>query len=272
MIGTGPDDGPFDAGTYGRSFADVYDTWYPMESETTEATSFLRSLCRPGLPVLEVGVGTGRLSIPLARAGQDVTGMDSSTEMLARLADKAAAEDIVVSTVLGDAADEQAWPRGPFGLVVAAYNFVFNLIGDDAKTAFFHNAARVLDHDGTLVLETFVPAEGPTATTPTGDPTSGRGRRSERHLELKEISFDSVILIASETDHSTGTVLGQHVELRDGEPVRLRPWRVHVMTPTALDDLAALAGLGPVERFDDWTRAPFGPDSHRAVSLYRRND
>lgn len=268
----------FDAGTYGRSFADVYDSWYPMDRDTSDTVGYLVGLLEgssrgegddPGGPtrrhrVLETGVGTGRLAIPLARAGCRVTGMDSSHEMLVRLAEKTAGTGVAIDTTQGDASDPGSWPDGRFDLVVAAFNFVFNLIGDDAKTAFLGAARNALDTGGRLVVESFVPVDG---RHDTHDP---RGVHVERHLEVKEVTFGSVVLIASETDHSTGVVVGQHVELRDGEPVRLRPWRVHVVTPEHLDTLARRAGLVLAERHGDWDGSPFGAGSYRSVSVYRR--
>lgn len=262
----------FDASTYGRSFADVYDDWYQMDSDTAAAIAYLIGSGGPTQRILEVGVGTGRLAVPLALGGHDVVGMDSSAEMLAVLTAKAAREGVEIAVAEGDACEPTTWPQGPFDIVVAAYNFVFNLIGEESKLRFLRLAARSLDADGRLVVETFVPADqSPTGTVdhlahdPDPEPAG-----SERRVELKEISLGSVILIASETDHTTGVVTGQHIELRDGEPVRLRPWRVQVVTPEGLDSLATRAGLVLEHRHDGWDGSGFGPESHRAISVYRR--
>lgn len=262
----------FDAGTYGRSFADVYDSWYPMESDTSAAVGYLHGLAGPTRRILEVGVGTGRIAIPLATLGHAVCGMDSSAEMLSVLADKATESGVHVDSITGDVCDDGSWPTGPFGLVVAAYNFVFNLIGDDAKRRFIHNAADALEPEGLLVIESHLPAVAPEPLPDDGIGVGSVDGRavSERRVELKEMSFDSVVLIASETNHSTGVVVGQHIELRDGEPVRLRPWKVHVTTPDRLDALAIESGLRPVNRLSGWDGSPFGADSYRAVSVYRR--
>jgi len=70
-----------DVGSYGRSFADVYDAWYSDVSDVVATVTHVRELSRNGR-ILELGVGTGRIALPLADAGLDVVGIDASGEML----------------------------------------------------------------------------------------------------------------------------------------------------------------------------------------------
>jgi SAM-dependent methyltransferase len=244
---------PLDPGTYGRSFADVYDRWYPADDDTTAAVARITSLAGPGGSVLELGIGTGRLALPLAAAGLPVTGIDSSPEMLERHLAKDGADGIVVCP--GDVADADAWPAGPFRVVVAAFNLLLNLPDDDAQAATVALAASRLAPGGHLVVEAVLPA-----------PLD----RRERRVEVREVADDVVVLIATDADPDTGLVLGQHVELRDGQPVRLRPWRVRMAGPDDTDRWAAAAGLELVDRHGDWAGAPFGPHGPRHVSCYRR--
>src|SRR5690606_5445688 len=134
----------FDAGTYGRSFAEVYDRWYPAEGSTEAAVRRLAELAGPAGRVLELGVGTGRLALPLAAAGLSVTGMDASPGMLAVLRRKAEGSATIgagaVATVLGDVGSPADWPEGPVDLVVAAFNLVFNLVDAGAQRACFEAA------------------------------------------------------------------------------------------------------------------------------------
>ncbi|HMU79929.1 MAG TPA: hypothetical protein PKC57_06695, partial [Microthrixaceae bacterium] len=87
-------------------------------------------------------------------------------------------------------------------------------------------------------------------------------------LSAREVRSDAVVLIATDADPDTGVVLGNHVELRDGEPVRLRPWRIRVVAPAEIDSWAVAAGLELVQRRDHW--GADGPASDGTVSLYRR--
>lgn len=237
---------------YGRSFAEVYDRWYPADGTTDAALALLTSLAEGGR-VLELGVGTGRLALPLAAAGCDVTGLDASAEMLGQLAAKD--PDRTVRAVLGDVAAPADWPAGPFELVVAAFNLLLNLPDADAQARAVATAASVLGPGGHLVVETAVPALPPVR---------------ERRLDVREVTAERVVLIATDADPTTGHVVGQHVELVDGAPVRLRPWRVCTCTPADVDRWGAAAGLEVVARAWAWD-APAPLDAtDAAVTVLRR--
>ena len=265
-----PDSPGFDAGTYGQSFADIYDAWYPADHSTQAAVDYLSLLASEVLsesvvaePVLagagprprifELGVGTGRLALPLALAGNQIQGMDSSAAMLEQLQKKPGASNIKL--VLGDVADPAAWPEGPFELVVAAFNLLFNLSEEATQAALFRSAAQALSENGRFVVEAFIPA-----------PLDA----NERRLAVREVSAASVVLIATDATAATGEVIGQHIELRDGEPVRLRPWKIRVATPTQIDALAATAGLELQHRHADWIGTEFDPHGTAHVSVYRK--
>lgn len=226
-----------DAGLYGRSFADVYDDWYPPDASSDAAVHHIAGLAGGGR-VLELGIGTGRLAVPLVRAGVDVVGLDSSPEMIERLGHRCAAVGCdVPEVVLGDAADPRCWPRGPFTVVLAAFNLVCNLVEPDAQATLFASASAALDDGGCLVVESAVP-----------DP----GDRAAEGLEVREVTADHVVLIATSRDPSDGVVTGQHIELRDGLAPRLRPWRIRVPSPAELDGWAREHRLELVERRPTW--------------------
>lgn len=242
-----------DPGAYGRSFADVYDEWYPADERTAAAVDAIAALAGPGGRVVELGVGTGRLALPLARRGLQVSGIDASAEMLGRLAAKD--PEGLIDVRLGDVADPDAWPAEPADVVVAAFNLLLNLVDEARQAATVELAARHLVPGGHLVVEAALPA---------------RLETRERRLEVREVTGAAVVLIATDADPGSGLVLGQHVELRDGQPVRLRPWRIRMVDPAAVDGWAARAGLVPAGRHADWAGAPFDPAGAGHVSRYRR--
>jgi len=248
-----------DPARYGEAFADVYDEWYAETFDTEGAVEALAVLAGPG-PVLELGVGTGRLALPLAARGLAVVGLDASSRMFEKLAAKAGGD--AVRTVLADMAEVGpavraaggAVPAGGYRVVFSAYNTFLNLDTEEAQRRCLRGAASVLADDGALVLEAYVPA-----------PPDGLPRTS---LDVARVSTDAVVLTATEHDAAAQVVTGQHIELRDGT-VRMRPWRVRYLTPDQLDVMAGDAGLVLAERWADWRRTPFDDDSDTHVSIYR---
>ncbi len=248
----------FAADTYGHGFAEVYDEWYPADEATVDAVALISELAGAGGSVLELGVGTGRLAVPLAEREHRVVGIDSSSAMLARLAENAGhLPPGAIEVIAGDLADPVTWPAGPFEVVVAAFNLVCNLTDPVQQAALFAAAGAALAPGGHLVVETFVPASLD---------------RRERHLEVREVTATGVVLIASDTDPTGGIVTGQHIELRDGQPVRLRPWRLRLTTAAELDRWAGDAGLELVSTGADWADPSHSdrPGSTTRIGIYRR--
>ncbi len=243
----------YDERTYGDAFADVYDDWYTGVSDVESTIAALLALAGPG-PVLELGVGTGRLAVPLAEAGRDrgldVVGIDSSPAMLARLAERDPGG--LVEAVLGDMSS--TLPDGPFAFVFAAYNTVFNLVDDGAQARCFVSVADRLLPGGRFVIEAFVPDES---------------RRRGDAVSVRSIAFDRVVLSISVDDPDHQSAEGQFVELTEAGGVRLRPWSIRYATPAQLDGYADAAGLALEHRWESFGGSAFDLDSPRHVSVYR---
>jgi SAM-dependent methyltransferase len=244
----------YDASSYGDAFADIYDDWYAGISDVDLTVVELLDLAGSG-PVLELGVGTGRLAVPLAEAGLaigvTVVGIDASEAMLARLAWRDPGQ--LVTAIHGDMRCDL--PDGPFGLVFAAYNTLFNLTDEDAQARCFADVARRLRPGGRFVIEAFVPDDPP--------------RRGDS-VTVRSISADRVVLSISVEDPDNQLAAGQYVELSETSGVRLRPWSIRYSTPAQLDEYARAAGLTLEQRWESFGRTPFDEDSARHVSVYRR--
>ena len=241
--------------TYGDAFADVYDDWYQGVSDV-DATCELVVELLPGPGgdrrgrVLELGAGTGRLAVPLAERGLEVTALDASAAMLERLRqrDGAGRVRLVHGDMVADA------PAGPFDVVLVAYNTLFNLLSAERQAACFDAVAARLAPDGALLVEAFVPADPP----PTGSA-----------VELRSMTADEVVLSVVRHTPEEQRAEGQFVHLAAGEPVRLRPWAIRYSPPAELDAMARRAGFVLRARWEDVARRPFDEESERHVSVYR---
>lgn len=240
-------DGFHDA-SYGDAFADVYDEWYSGISDVDATVRTLTALA-DGRPVLELGVGTGRLAVPLAAAGVPVTGVDSSAAMLDVLAAKAGS----VEAIRGDMVD--GLPDGPFGVVFVAYNTFFNLTSAARQQACFHAVAARLGPGGMFVIEAAVP-----------DP----GRPAGGTVAVRSIAADRVVLSVDVHVPGEQRVDAQLIELTEAGGVRLLPASIRYAAPAELDAMAAAAGFELGERWEDFAQAPFVADSAHHVTVYLR--
>lgn len=249
----------YTSSTYGDRFVDVYDDWYGEVTDTAGCVAAVAELANGGA-VLELGVGTGRLAIPLARRGITTVGLDSSRAMLEALAAKPDGSSVTV--VEGDMADPEAalvrsgWdptgPEGSFTVVLVAFNTLFNLVDVEDQRRCLAAAARLAPR-GTVVIEAFVP-------DPDSPPTDA--------ITPRRVTVDQVVLSVSRSDPARQEVQGQYIELTEGGN-RLRPWHIRWSTPTQLDEMAASAGLTRVDRWADWDRTPFHDEAETHISLYR---
>jgi SAM-dependent methyltransferase len=236
--------------TYGDAFADVYDDWYQHLTPVDATVDLLAGIAGElaPLPVLELGVGTGRLAIPLAARGVDVVGLDASAAMLGKLSEHDTTG--IVRTCLGDMVEDQ--PVGPFGLVFVAFNTFFNLLSETRQRACFDAVAQRLVAGGAFVIEAFVPEPQPS-------PSVG----------VRSMTADSVVLSVSTHDDESQTAQGHYISFSEAGGVRLRPWAIRYATVDQLDAMASVSGFRLERRWEDAERAPFTADSARHISLYR---
>ncbi|MEM9465689.1 MAG: methyltransferase domain-containing protein [Actinomycetota bacterium] len=253
-----PDD--YGPATYGDAFADVYDDWYADVSDVGATVAAITALAGYGV-VLELGVGTGRLALPLAARGISVVGVDASQAMLDLLAAKPGAE--TVTAVLADMGDLDASTAiaggGPYRAAFAAFNTFFNLTSDAAQAACLRSLFALVEPGGSVVIEGFVP------------PTDGL---AEGGVSVRDVSAEGAVITVSKHDAEAQVIRGHHVEIT-ASGNRLRPWLLHYRTPAQLDIAAEAAGFELSERWSDWTGTPFPtssddepPEVH--VSVYRR--
>jgi SAM-dependent methyltransferase len=204
-----------------------------------------------GGAALELGIGTGRIALPLAQRGVPVHGIDLSPQMVARLREKPGGD--AISVTMGDFATTRA--PGTFSLAYLVFNTIENLTSQDAQVACFENVAAHLGPSGRFVIEVEVPQlqrlpPGETVRAFTVTPT---------HLGFDE--FDVV---------NQGLV-SHHYHVAGGEVDQVSmPFRY--VWPAELDLMARLAGMHLLERWGGWRREPFSAASTSHVSVWELND
>jgi SAM-dependent methyltransferase len=240
------DDGYFDervAADYDESDADMFDP------EIVEAVvGFLAELAGDG-PALELGIGTGRIALPLAQRGVPVHGIDMSEAMVAKLRAKPGGGDIGVT--IGDFATTTV--GGAFSLCYLVYNTIMNLTTQAAQVACFRNAAAHLDRGGRFVIEVMVPE---LRRLPPGE------RFRAFHRGESSWGLD-------EYDIATQGLISHHLDVVGGRAERFSiPFRY--VWPAELDLMAEIAGMTLRERFGGWGREPFTNESRTHVSVWER--
>ncbi|MFE6281071.1 class I SAM-dependent DNA methyltransferase [Streptomyces sp. NPDC057877] len=240
-------------GYFGESVAATYDasTSDMFTSEAIDpAVDFLTELAGDG-PALELGIGTGRIALPLAGRGVTVHGIDMSRAMVARLRAKPGGDAIGVT--FGDFATARAQGAGTFSVAYLVFNTINNLTSQAAQVACFRNAAAHLAPGGTFVIEVGVPDLRRLPPGQTVVPF---------HVSESRCGFD-------EYDIATQSMTSHHIRVEGDRGSSLSiPFRY--VWPAELDLMAELAGLRPRERWDGWTREPFTSDSRQHVSVWEK--
>jgi len=244
---------PFDSRTYGDAIADVYDEWNEagIDAAAEAAAEFLAWCAGERGAALELGIGTGRVAIPLTARGIAVTGVDTSPRMVERLRAKPGGADLPV--VLGDLADVPV--SGIFDLVYIIASTLYCLTDQQTQVRALSLAAARLRPGGRLVVEAFVP-----------DPSRfDRGQR----VEARAADTDGVRLDVARHDPVTQTVFSQQVAITtDG--IRLYPVHLRYIWPAELDLMARLAGLNLVHRSGGWRGEPYTAGSGSHITVYQR--
>jgi SAM-dependent methyltransferase len=199
---------------------------------------------------LELGIGTGRIALPLAERGVRVHGIDLSEAMVARLRAKPGGESIGVT--IGDFATTRV--DGTFTVAYLVYNTINNLTTQDAQVACFRNAAAHLAAGGHFVVEVGVPDLRRLPPGQTAVPFT---------VEADRLGFDEYEVVGQ------GMVSHHFWRTEDGSFDSISvPFRY--VWPSELDLMARLAGMSLRERWSDWTRGPFTAGSTSHVSIWRK--
>lgn len=223
---------------------------------------------RAGGRVLEVGCGTGRITLAMARAGVEVVGVDASSEMLARCREKLAAEpDEVRARVTLHHADVRALPElGPFALAMAPFRILQHIVAIDDQIAGLTAVRRQLAPGGRLAFDVFHPYF-----------TAMVADRSEEHDEHAPIALPDGRLFwrawriprVRWIDQVSETELIYYVaDSVDAEPRRVvQAFDMRWFTHVELQHLLARSGFRIEAAYGDFDRAPLTDSSLEQIVI-----
>jgi SAM-dependent methyltransferase len=229
---------------YDESSADMFDP--PVIDPVVD---FLAELAGEGA-ALELGIGTGRIALPLSQRGVRVQGIDLSEAMVAKLREKPGGEEIDVA--IGDFATTRV--DGTFSLAYLVFNTINNLTSQDEQVACFRNVAAHLEPGGCFVIEVGVP----------GLRTLPPGKR------FRVFDFSETHIGIDEYDVERQGLVSHHFSLLDDGRWRLVSMPFRYVWPEELDLMARMAGMKLRERWSGWEREPFTSESTKHVSVWEK--
>jgi SAM-dependent methyltransferase len=238
----------YDETTYGERIAEVYDLFYGRRDNPETVADFLAPLAGKRR-ALELGIGTGRIAIPLAARGVRVVGIDASPAMVAKMRDKPGGADIPV--VMGNFADVKV--TGGFGLVYIAFSTLFALRDQDEQLRCFQHVAKRILPAGAFVVEAFNPDHSILA--------------QRQRVTAADVGTDHALLDLATNDVVNQTVRAQHILFTTGG-VQMYPVQLRFAYPSELDLMARLSGMRLRERYGGWDRSPFTAASPVHISVY----
>ena len=241
---------PFDsAGAWDR--LDAYDTTeWAVGNDEEEASAFLAKAAQGG-PALELGVGTGRVALPLARHGIPVTAIESSPKMIEQLRAKPGSSELHI--VEADFTDVPV--DGEFSLVYCVFNTFFLLLSQEDQLRCFKHVTTRLRPGGAFILQTFV--------------LTAEHYGQEQLTETMYVGDDQTVLLASVHDPVAQRFNRQQIVLTP-TGTRFLPMSFRYAWPSELDLMARLAGLTKEARWSGWNSEQFrhpGP----CVTVYRKS-
>jgi SAM-dependent methyltransferase len=228
---------------YDETSADMFDP-----AKVDPVVEFLAELASDG-SALELGIGTGRIALPLAQRGIRVHGIDLSEAMVAQLRAKPGADRIDVT--IGDFAT--ATVEGRFSVAYLVFNTIMNLTSQEEQVACFQNVAAHLQPGGCFVIEVGIPD---LQRLPPGE-------------TVRAFTVTSARLGFDEYDLAAQGLISHHYWIEDGNlEVFSAPFRY--VWPAELDLMARIAGMSLRERWSGWNREPFTSDSRQHVSVWEK--
>jgi SAM-dependent methyltransferase len=235
---------------YGERIAESYDELYPPLSTNDPMVESLAKLAGSG-PVLELGIGTGRVALPLASNGLTVHGIDVSEAMIKRLQAKPGGASIPVT--IGDFANVNV--AGRYSLIYVVFSTFFALTSQEEQVRCFANCASHLDAGGTFLIEAF----RPDLTRFTRD----------QNVSAVHVGTDCVFFDVTRHDPVEQVLTAQRLHVTTSG-LKICPVQLRYAWPSELDLMATLAGFRLRSRSGGWRGEPYVAASGMHISVYTK--
>jgi len=220
-----------------------------------------RQISRFGQPVLELFCGTGRITIPLAEKGIDITGLDVSEPMLSRARQKAITRAARIDWVLSDGRKFQL--DRTFGLIFIPINSITHLHRREDLEALLVRVREHLDEKGRFIIDVFNPSldilrrdsdrRFPVAEYEDPD---GRGR--------VVITESNIYDAAAQINHITW-----YYRIGKEEDARVVENNMRILYPQELDELLHYNGFAVETKYGGYDQSPFGSSSPKQITVSR---
>lgn len=240
---------------YNKDNAALNDLLYPISNSYIEALTAFLSDELIGGEILELGVGTGRIALPLAEKGFSITGIDKSREMLDCLSRRDPRHS--VNTVVADfECCLQDIIHGSFDCVLLLCNTVFAATNVNDQVKVFKNAQKLLNEEGIFVVETF-------------NPFRYLGKETSQ-VSMREIAVETAVVEQFCVDSLSQMLHAVFLILRgDTAPMHFQQ-HLRLMTPREMDVVARLGGMELRHRMEWWDRRPAIATSSQIISVYEK--
>ncbi|MEI8718767.1 MULTISPECIES: trans-aconitate 2-methyltransferase [unclassified Mesorhizobium] len=236
---------------YDDNSASVYEKYTTMVGKVAEAgeTAVFLERFSSGGSALELGIGNGRVAVPLSELGVKVEGIDNSESMLKLLANCTDQ----IKAWKGNIADFKLEQH--YRLIYCVFGTLMLLVRREEQISCLRSAADLLDDDGALIIEMPVPSLDGFV----------KGHRMTTRLLDQENT-----LLTAEVHDSVNQMLTSTSLWFSGTSITRLPQCIRYVYHQELDTMAECVGLKLAERWEDWAEGAFTDISKRHISVYRR--
>ena len=258
--------------THYSTSANYYDGAYAAKSDLVDRPFYLDLAKEIGGPVLEIGCGTGRVLLPIARTGIEIHGLDNAPAMLQILRDHITQEPAEVQRKIVIHEGDMRHFRGQqkYPLVIIPFRPMQHMYTVDDQAAALKTAAFHLEQDGTLAFDVFLP-NFQLIESGIGEeklelewPVTSHPSRMIRRYFRKE-SLDKINQTFSAT-FIFRTYQGEVLVSEETEPLKMSYY-----TYPQLKALFQLTGLQTVEEYGSFSKAPLDNNAKEMIFLLKKS-